>query len=298
MKVFFQKIGVLLLLSWGMVGALSAQGLNLNVALKYQIMSPGSTGTSPNFTVGGYVGDDLSRWDAQSVAIGDSVYVLDGPDLYVFLVSGINSAGGNALNINVTALNNNLSQIPPGQAAIIRPTAIYKLPTFISTLRDDLRSAIINRLSQLIDQSIAGGGADGVVTGGTYDGTNLSLTRSIGGSVNMALREVVNTTANPSGAPGTGEKVWINSSTGNMWYASGGAWVPLPGVVETVEHFASVTGTTIATAGPLPTTNTTARIKVYRTGIELTETVDYTISGDDVLLVLAAQAERFTIRYK
>lgn len=297
MKSILLKIGgLLLLLGWA--GFMSAQGLNLNVALKYQIMSPGSTGTSPNFTVSGYVGDDLSRWDATSVAVGDSLYVLDGPELYVFVVSNINSAGGNSLNINVTALNDNLFQIPPGQAAIIRPTAIYKLPTFVSTLRDDMRSAIMNRLSQLIDQSVSGGGADGTVTAAAYNGTNLTLTRSIGGNVTAALREVVNTNANPSGAPGTGEKVWINNSTGAMWYASGGVWVPLPEAQWSEEFFPSVTGTTITTSGTLPTTDTANRIVLYRTGVKMREGVDYTLSGNTVTLVLAGQNESFTIRFK
>lgn len=276
--------------------SLSAQGLNMNVAVKYQISPPGSTGTSPNFTVSGFVGDELSRWDALSVAIGDSLYVLDGPNLHVFVVAGINSAGGYALNMNVTAIDNDLSQIPSGQATIIRPTVNRKLPTYVAGLRDDLRSAIMNRLSILLD--VGGGAADGNTTAVNYDGTNLTLTRTIGGNISTVIREVVNTSVNPSGAPGTGEKIWVNSTTGNIWYASGVVWVPLPSAQWTEEFFASQTGTVINTTGPLPVTNTQNRIIIFRTGVKLREGVDYTLSGNTITLILAAQSESFTVRWK
>lgn len=54
------------------------QDLNLNVALKFQIQS--SSGTSPNFTVAGFVSDDFSS-DATNVSIGDSLYVIDGSQI-------------------------------------------------------------------------------------------------------------------------------------------------------------------------------------------------------------------------
>lgn len=143
-----------------------------------------------------------------------------------------------------------------------------------------------------------GGGADGVVTGGSYDGTNISLTRSVGGSVNVAIREVVSVASNATGSPLAGEKVWINSTTGNMWYASGASWVALPMAIETVENFASITGSVISPSGTMPITNTSQRIKLYRTGVELTEGADYSISSNTLILVVAGVGERFTLRYK
>lgn len=132
-------------------------GLPLNVAVKYQISNPGSSGTSPNFTVSGFVTDDLTRWDATSVHIGDSLYVLDNSEVYVFVVASIPFQSGNSLTINVTAINNELSLIPPGQAAIIHPTSKFKYPTYISTLRDDLRAAIMNRFSYMLDAQMKAG---------------------------------------------------------------------------------------------------------------------------------------------
>jgi hypothetical protein len=274
-----------------------AQGLVLNTALRFQIATPGSTGTTPNFTVSGYVGDDLMLFDANSVSVGDSLYVLEGSELHVFVVSDINSAGGYMLNMDVTGINTNLTQIPPGQAAIIKPTTNNKYPTYIASLRDDLRSAIMNRLSQLVDAA-AVGAADGTVTSAAYDGSTLTITKSIGGNVTTSIQEVVNTTANPSGAPGTGQKIWINRSTGNMWYASASVWVPIPGATWSEEVFNNVTGSTIAATGPLPSLNTDEDIVVYRSGVKLTQDIDYTVSGNNINLVVPGQGELFSLRYK
>lgn len=128
-----------------------AQSANLNVALKYQISNPGSSGTFPTFTVSGFVSDDLVRWDATNVSVGDSLYVLNGSDLAISVITTINSAAGNSLNITVTCVTSGVGSLDPGQAAIVHPTSIHKLPTFVSGLRDDLRSAIMNRFSQLVD---------------------------------------------------------------------------------------------------------------------------------------------------
>ena len=130
----------------------SQTGLNLNVALKFQIQS--SSGTSPNFTVAGFVSDDFSKWDATNVSIGDSLYVLDGSELFVLYVDDLNTAAGNSLNIDVVEPTGELLAVPFGQAAIIHPTDNGHYPTYISGLTDDLRSAIMNRMSQLIDTEV------------------------------------------------------------------------------------------------------------------------------------------------
>lgn len=64
------------------------------------------------------------------------------------------------------------------------------------------------------------------------------------------------------------------------------------------EYFASVTGTAINASGTLPTINQNKRIVLYRTGVKMTQGVDYTITGNNFTLTLAAQAEAFTLRYK
>jgi len=143
-------IGILTL--W--VSTMSAQSAALNVALKFQIGNPGSTGTNPTFTMSGFVSDDLGRWDATNVQVGDSLYAINGSDLAVCVVTTINSAAGNSLNITVTCNDPLVGGIDAGQAAIVHPTSEYKFPTYISGLRDDLRSMIMNRLTQRIDEGV------------------------------------------------------------------------------------------------------------------------------------------------
>lgn len=143
-------IGILALCSFVMNG----QSAALNVALKFQIGNPGSTGTNPTFTMSGFVSDDLGRWDASNVQVGDSLYAINGSDLAVCVVTTINTAAGNSLNITVTCGDPLVGGIDAGQAAIIHPTSEFKYPTYISGLRDDLRSMIMNRLTQRIDEGI------------------------------------------------------------------------------------------------------------------------------------------------
>ena len=82
------------------------------------------------------------------------MYAINGSDLAVCVVTTINSAGGNSLNITVTCGDPLVGGIDAGQAAIIHPTSEFKYPTYIAGLRDDLRSMIMNRLTQRIDEGV------------------------------------------------------------------------------------------------------------------------------------------------
>lgn len=174
----------------------SQTGLNLNVALKFQIQS--SSGTSPNFTVAGFVSDDFSKWDATSVSIGDSLYVLDGSELFVLYVDDINTAAGNSLNIDVVEPTGELLAVPFGQAAIIHPTDNGHYPTYISGLTDDLRSAIMNRMSQLIDVEVFAAN---------------EITDYIG-ALNVA----------PAFTPGVLDPITARNSVGQLYRWDGAAW--------------------------------------------------------------------------
>lgn len=100
------------------------------------------------------VQDDLSRFDATSFAVGDSVYLIDGSDLLVYAVTSITSAAGNSLTIIVDDVNNTGIAAPTGQGAICEPTSVFHFPLYVSGLRDDLRSMMMNRAFQLIDTQI------------------------------------------------------------------------------------------------------------------------------------------------
>lgn len=132
----------------------SQNGALLDLAVKYQITSTG--GTSPTFTTSGVIIDDFSRWDATNIEVGDSLYVIDGPDIFTLKITVITLAAGNSLSITVVDPSGTLSSLPTGQAAIFRGTFNQNYPTYIATLRDDLRSGIMNRFSALVDRDITG----------------------------------------------------------------------------------------------------------------------------------------------
>ena len=106
------------------------------------------TGSDPyNLTVS--LLDDLSRFTLADISVGDSVYLIDGSDLLIYVVTNRVS---NVITVD-DPLNTGI-QPPTGQGAIISPTVERKYPTYISSLRDDLRSMIMNRFSQLVSKDI------------------------------------------------------------------------------------------------------------------------------------------------
>jgi len=178
---------------------LQAQTPAIGFAAKFQITS--ATGGDP-YNIVGIVSDDLSRFTGSDVQINDSIYIIDGSDLYVLAVTSITSVVGPTVTLVANDPLDAGVSIPTGQAAILRPTNNYTLPVYISGLRDDLRSMIMNRQAQLIDE-ITGGG--------------LSITDFISAGV-----------AVPPSAPANlndGE-TWRNSTTGELWASDGVKWYP------------------------------------------------------------------------
>ncbi len=123
-------------------------------AVKAQVYT--SSGTSPNFNVEILTSDDLSKFDATSVATGDFLYVIDGSDCYELVIDSVYSAAGNLLSISVYDADSVLTTIPTGQAAIVSPYQNYDLPFYVSTLREDLQSCIIQKMISRIDLIISG----------------------------------------------------------------------------------------------------------------------------------------------
>lgn len=106
-----------------------------------------ATGSNP-YTLTVSILDDLSRFTFADFGVGDSVYLVDGSDLLIYVVTS-KLTSPNRLVVN--DVNNTGISAPTGQGAIIKSTANYKLPVYVSGLRDDLRSMIMNRFSQLLD---------------------------------------------------------------------------------------------------------------------------------------------------
>ena len=113
----------------------------------------GAVGSDPA-TLTGVIQDDLSAFDATSFAIGDSIYLIDGSDLLIYSITSITTASGNTLVVVCDDVNNTGIAAPVGQGAITKATTVYNFPIFISGLRDDLRSMIMNRFAQLIEREI------------------------------------------------------------------------------------------------------------------------------------------------
>lgn len=199
----------------------------LNLAVRLQITS--AVGSDP-YTVTGIVSDDLSRFIADDIQVGDSLYVLDGSFVYVLAITSITSVVGPTIVFVANDPNNAGISLPTGQAAIIRPTLNYKLPTYISGLRDDLRSAIMNRQAQLID-NISGGGVASI-TDFTSAGENVP----------------------PSAAASSnGGETWRNMTTGELWGSNGTNWYPYTRGPKECQDTVLVSAVTIQSGGSLTT---------------------------------------------
>lgn len=87
-------------------------------------------------------------------------------------------------------------------------------------------------------------------------------------------------------------------ASGNVLSWDGSAWAPA--AVSTgskdYEEFDNVSGSNITPiTSTIPATNREWRINLYRTGVRLTYLKDFTVSGSDLVLVVAAQAEDFVL---
>ena len=206
---------------------IQAQTPNINFAAKFNITS--ATGGDP-YTITGVVLDDLSRFTGSDVQVNDSIYIIDGSDLYVLAVTSITSVVGPTVQLVANDPNDAGVSLPTGQAAICRPTANYSLPPYISGLRDDLRSMVMNRQAQLIDD-ITGGGVS-------------SITDFISAGVAVP--------PSPAANLNDGE-TWRNSTTGELWASDGIKWYPFNyGPKECVDTVL-VSAVTVQSGGSLTT---------------------------------------------
>lgn len=123
---------------------------NLSVAVKYQVVgSPSIAGNS--YTINGVVTDDNGLWNATTIALGDSIFYLEGGVIYSLVVTTINSASGTTLNVTAlsvpplisSAVSGNLS----GQVVISRKgsNGLCAVPANLASL---LASALENRNKQ------------------------------------------------------------------------------------------------------------------------------------------------------
>ncbi len=125
---------------------------NMRTALRANVYT--TSGTSPYFNLQVLVADDLSRFDATFVTSGDYIYVLDGSFCWELEIDSVIFQSGNLLQIQVYDRDSTLSIVPNGQAAIVSTYPNYNLPFYVSSLRDELQSCVIQKLVERIDQIV------------------------------------------------------------------------------------------------------------------------------------------------
>lgn len=85
-------------------------------------------------------------------------------------------------------------------------------------------------------------------------------------------------------------------SSGNVLAWNGTSWGPAPSVnSKTFESFAGMTGSAITPTATLPASDREWKMHLFRTGVRMQYLKDFTISGGNINLVLAAQNEDFTL---
>jgi hypothetical protein len=119
----------------------------INPAAKLTVTN--AVGSNP-YTLTVSISDDLSRFTFDSISTGCRVYLIDGANLLTYTV---NSKLTSPNRLVVTDINNTGNSPPTGQGAVVKLTN-SNFPVYVSGLRDDLRSMIMNSLSQQLDTKI------------------------------------------------------------------------------------------------------------------------------------------------
>lgn len=188
---------ILFLCFLGIIGNITAQS-TINFAARFNIQT--ALGGDP-YTLSGVIVDDFNKFAALNVQVNDSIYVIDNGELYILAVTAISSASGQLITLTADDPLNAGISISTGVAAIMRPTAIAKYPTYVSGLPDDLQSLIMNRQIQMIDNYAA-------TSGDITDFTTAGLGNP--------------PAASPSGKAG---ETWRNMTTGELWRSDGTNWI-------------------------------------------------------------------------
>ena len=117
-----------------------------------------STGSGPAFTILAICTDELSKYNATDVVVGNKLFVLDGSECYELTVDSILTAAGSILQARVYDSLSVLSYVPTGQGAIISPYITNRVPFIPSGLRGDLAACILQKLASTVN-NITGGGS-------------------------------------------------------------------------------------------------------------------------------------------
>jgi len=225
-------------------------------------------GTAPNFTFQGLFNSNTGFAGSQiSQAQHPRLIVFSSNQCYELPIDTITTAGSIIAGRAVDP-SGQLSALPSGMAAIYHPSAVHRVGPFISGLSTSLQGCLQTFTNLKIDSLGTTIQTDATLSGNGTAETPLQLAQQ-GATTNQVLK----------------------------W--NGTTWLPADaGGNEIYEAFTSVIGDTISPTISLPATERDWRINLYRTGVRMTYGLDFTISGDDILLTVAGQDEAFFLLVK
>lgn len=187
-----------------------------------QIYVPNPSGTIPQAPFGStgavsQIQAAIDSWNARimpeltslgridSIDIIDSIVIafdVNGVELMRDTVHGFGQGGGGS--------GDDVSAFPDG---------VQLSPTDSIVFVDSLHS--VQELIDLFQDSIG-------VASISYDGSTLTITNKDGTTATTALANVVSGSGAPVGAPGTGQRLYLNQTDSTLYGAIGGAWALLP----------------------------------------------------------------------
>lgn len=125
-------------------------------------------GTGDTIVISGYTDDCTTRFSNSDIAIGDSLYVLEGTDLLIFGVVTTRTISLGIATFKVRDFNGAGLLPSNGQAAIFRPTTDYDFPGYVCGLNDGLQQYISDRFRQNLDAALAAGSTDSTIYATVY----------------------------------------------------------------------------------------------------------------------------------
>lgn len=153
-----KKILILLLIVFASLIGCSTLEAQMTTRPGMQFAVQSSTGSGPKFTVLGITSDELSKYNATDVIVGDKVYVLDGSECYELTVDSILTAAGSILEARLHDSTGVLTTVTTGQGAIVSPYTTRNVPFIPSGLRADLASCILQKMASTVNSITGSGG--------------------------------------------------------------------------------------------------------------------------------------------
>jgi hypothetical protein len=127
----------------------------INFATKLNITNV--TGSDP-YTLSATVNDCLSRFSVSDIAVNDSIYINEGSDLIILVVTGSPSISLGVATFTADDIDNTGITPTGGEAAIVRPSTNYYFSFYVCGIAPELKQLMDARFKQRLDAQLAAGG--------------------------------------------------------------------------------------------------------------------------------------------